>query len=408
MDASGKLSFLNRGEPIISAEEVPNPSYLCILLSQRANGRSGGNRHPALRDGGLCVVSELREGKLQSYAVKRNRAHGAGAGEVEISATAVGTALDTGGASPCHVISTDVGDDKMECIIVCNYGEDEGVLTIFGFDKDAIGTDAYSRQTSISFGPGSNVDRDRQKASHAHSSSVVAPISNSSSMDLCCADLGSDAIVQFSMTSTTDNGRVSLQCLEKERLAAPPGSGPRSLMINPIFENTAIVSLELTAQVWLIQRRVDDGRFVALGEPMSLLPENWPGETELEYQFNRGRWASDAVWSPCGMFAYAAARLHNSISVFQVQLTTATESSSVSKPGEIVGLTLIQRISTNGITPRCLCMSECGLSLLVAHQHSHDISSFRRNETDGTIQFIDRLEVPNAACVKLIRPDQIG
>lgn len=53
-------------------------------------------------------------------------------------------------------------------------------------------------------------------------------------------------------------------------------------------------------------------------------------------------------------------------------------------------------------------MSDCGRFIIIAHQHSHDISSFQRNDSDGTITFIDRLEAPNAACVKLIRPDQIG
>lgn len=406
MDASGKLSYLNHGEPIISAEKLPNPSYLCIL--ERVKGSIRSNRPPALRDGGLCIVSELSEGKFQCFAVKVTPSQN---GELEVHATAIGEALDTGGSWPCHIISTNVGD-AMECIIVCNYGEAEGVLSLFGFHSDSL-TDVYSKQSSISFGPGSKADRDRQEASHAHSASVIPSISNCSSMDLCCADLGSDAIVQFSMTidSATDDGRgLSFQCIEKDRLAAPPGSGPRSLMFNPIFTDVAIVSLEMTAQVWLIQRRVDDGKFIALGEPISVLPENWPSDTELQYQFNHGRWASDAVWSPCGKFVYAAARLHNSISVFEVQLSTTSsaEISSTSTACDIDGLNLIQRASTNGLTPRCLCMSECGQFVLVAHQHSHDVSSFQRNETDGKISFIDRIEVPNAACVKLIRPRMIG
>ncbi len=410
LDASGKLSYLNHGEPIISAEKLPNPSYLCIL--ERVNGSissSGSNRPKALRDGGLCIVSELSEGKFQSFAVKVTPSQN---GKLEVHATAIGEALDTGGSWPCHIISTNVGD-AMECIIVCNYGEADGVLSVFGFHSDSL-TDVYSKQSSISFGPGSKADRDRQEASHAHSASVIPSISNCSSMDLCCADLGSDAIVQFSMTTdtstATNDGRgLSFQCIEKDRLAAPPGSGPRSLMFNPIFTNVAIVSLEMTAQVCLIQRRVGDGKFIALGEPISLLPENWPSDTELQYQFNHGRWASDAVWSPCGKFAYAAARLHNSISVFEMKLSTkSAESSSISTACDINGLKLIQRVSTDGITPRCLCMSECGQFVLVAHQHSHDISSFQRNETDGKVIFIDRIEVPNAACVKLIRPQMIG
>lgn len=324
---------------------------------------------------------------------------------VQISAKAVGEKLDTGGSYPCHIISSNVGS-VMESIIICNYGEDEGVLSIFGFGKGANSSEAYTKQVSIGFGPGSKADAARQETSHAHSSSVVTPMSPSSLMDLCCADLGSDAIVQFSMNTSISgtDGEVSLQCVEKERLAAPPGSGPRSLMFNPVFNNIAIVSLEMTAQIWLIRRKMGDGSFEGLGDPISVLPEGWPEESGKEKRFNNGRWASDAVWCPDGKFVYAAARLHNSISVFQLSIAEGKSSESV----EIEGLKLVQRVSTNGITPRCLCMSECGNFILVAHQHSHDISSFQRNENDGMLSFADRLEVPNAACVKLIHATHLG
>ena len=178
---------------------------------------------------------------------------------------------------------------------------------------------------------------------------------------------------------------------------APPGSGPRSIMFNPVITDIAIVSLEMTAQIWLIRRSTQQtgGQFTTLGEPISLLPDNWPITNDVAYEYNKGRWASDAVWSPCGRFVSAAARLHNSVSVFHLSSTNTS-------------LEFVQRVFTNGLTPRCLCMSDCGMFIIIAHQHSHDISSFLRNDSDGTISFIDRLEAPNAACVKLIRPDQIG
>eukprot|EP00584_Thalassiosira_punctigera_P013764 CAMPEP_0172552266 /NCGR_PEP_ID=MMETSP1067-20121228/43720_1 /TAXON_ID=265564 ORGANISM="Thalassiosira punctigera, Strain Tpunct2005C2" /NCGR_SAMPLE_ID=MMETSP1067 /ASSEMBLY_ACC=CAM_ASM_000444 /LENGTH=431 /DNA_ID=CAMNT_0013340199 /DNA_START=92 /DNA_END=1383 /DNA_ORIENTATION=+ len=386
VSASGNLSFLNSGEPIIKADELPNPSYLCILERSKNSSRPA-----ALRDGGLCIVSEVEKGAFQSFSLCCNQTQSG----LDITGSAIGEALETGGSYPCHIISSDVGGD-MECIAVCNYGEDEGVLSMFGK-----GSDSYSRKVCIRFGPGSKADPDRQQTSHAHAASVVTPTFPYSLMDLCCADLGSDAIVQFSMGTdvSSADGEFSFQCVEKGRLAAPPGSGPRSLMMNPVFKNVAVISLELTAQVWLICR-LKDGSFKGLGDPVSVLPENWPGESLEEDKFNHGRWASDAVWSPDGKFVYAAARLHNSISVFQF----GTYSESV----ESEGLKLVQRVPTEGLTPRCLCMSECGKFMLVAHQHSHDITSFQRNESNGTIKIKDRLEAPNAACVKLVCPDQIG
>ena len=141
------------------------------------------------------------------------------------------------------------------------------------------------------------------------------------------------------------------------------------------------------------------GSFEGLGDPVSVLPTGWPDQSANEAKFNQGRWASDAVWSPDGRYVYAAARLHNSISAFELETSESVA---------IEGLKLVQRVSTEGITPRCLCMSECGQFILIAHQHSHDISSFRRNGSDGTLAFVNRLEVPNAACVKLVRPERIG
>mmetsp|Transcript_3664 Transcript_3664/g.9296 ORF Transcript_3664/g.9296 Transcript_3664/m.9296 type:complete len:445 (+) Transcript_3664:47-1381(+) len=399
VDLSGKLSFLNDGEPIIKADAFPNPSYLCILERSESSSRPA-----ALREGGLCIVSETEKGTFQSFAVSREQTKDG----MRIRAKAAGDPLDTGGSYPCHIISSEVGSD-IESVIICNYGEEEGVLSIFGFGEGAKDSDVYSRQACVKFGAGSNADPDRQQASHAHSTSTLTPLSPDSLVDLCCADLGSDAIVQFSLTTkmSSIDGMVSLQCVEKERLAAPPGSGPRSLMFNPIFSNVAIVSLEMTAQIWLIRRKIEDGSFEGIGDPVSLLPENWPVESAKETTFNHGRWASDAVWSPDGIFVYAAARLHNSISVYALQVQTAVEDAP-QVPLKVEGLHLVQRIFTNGLTPRCLTISECGKFILVAHQHSHDISSYQRNESDGTITCIDALEVPNAACLKLIRPDRIG
>ena len=247
------------------------------------------------------------------------------------------------------------------------------------------------------FGEGSKANLNRQQCSHAHSTSIASTLDPYSPLDICVADLGSDALVQFSITSS---GRVR----ETGRLAAPQGSGPRSLMFNPQHNHLAIVSLEMTGEVWLIRKRSHDGCLEGIGSPISILPDNWPEPSMTEAQFNRGRWASDALWSADGKYVYAAARLHDSISVFELKyrIDTYRDNSVVAE-----GLELVQRISTHGRTPRCLCMSDCGNFLLVAHQHSHDVSSFERNEVDGSLLFVDRIKLPNAACVKLIRAEKL-
>ena len=407
VDTTGTLSFLNDGKPVITSEEVENPSYLCIL--ERSNDEDSisttTNKHRSadIRTGGLCVVSEVPDGRIAMYSLNRcddetTSQSSCSTENKQIQVCPVVTnysPLMTGGSYPCHIIKSNTND--FECLIVSNYGDKLGVLSVF-----ALANGTIKRPITIAFESGSNVDPIRQGTSHTHSTCIMVQppkLDSSPTMDICCADLGSDAIVQLSIHHTKEENSTnnSLKFVECGRTLAPPGSGPRSIMFNPVITDIAIVSLEMTAQIWLIRRSTQQigGQFATLGEPISLLPDNWPSTNDAAYEYNKGRWASDAVWSPCGRFVYAAARLHNSVSVFRLSSTNTS-------------LEFVQRVFTNGLTPRCLCMSDCGRFIIIAHQHSHDVSSFLRNDSDGTISFIDRLEAPNAACVKLIRPDQIG
>lgn len=58
---------------------------------------------------------------------------------------------------------------------------------------------------------------------------------------------------------------------------------------NPSLGNIAVVSLEMTCEVWLVRRRPHDGCLEGLSTPVSLLPDNWPDDSTSESQFNRGR-----------------------------------------------------------------------------------------------------------------------
>ena len=381
VDDDGRLSYLNDGAPVITAKELENPSYLTIL--ENVESEEGGVV--------VCVVSELEEGKWQPFRVSASNDDGA-----TIRSKPAGAPMKSGGEYPCHITSARVvgfdGESKATSLLfICNYGEQEGVLSIFS-SHDSV----FKPEAKFMFGDGSKADLNRQQCSHAHSTSIASTCDPYSPVDICVADLGSDAIVQFSIKS----GRVR----ETGRLAAPQGSGPRSLMFNPKYNHLAIVSLEMTGETWLIRRRSHDGCLEGLGSPVSILPSEWPSSDMTESQYNQGRWASDALWSEDGKYVYAAARLHDSISVFELKyrVDKYRDNTVVAE-----GLELVQRISTEGRTPRCLCMSDCGQFLLVAHQHSHDVSSFERNEVNGKLALVDRITLPNAACIKLIRADKL-
>ncbi|KAL7504880.1 hypothetical protein ACHAXN_004455 [Cyclotella atomus] len=386
--SDGKLVHLNNGDPVIKADALPNPSYLSF------NGHIG-------KEARLCVVSELEGGKWQPFSVCFDEKHSV------VKLEAAGEKLGTGGSYPCHIIHAHSALG-VDLLFISNYGEDQGVFSIVSTNPLLVEV----KPNQVVFGAGSNGNFTRQQTSHAHSSCVAPSTSPKRSLDVCAVDLGSDSIIQFSLTQKSDV--TTLECNEIGRLAAPAGSGPRSLMFNPnkALSNVAVVSLEMTAQVWLIRRRPHDGCLEGLSTPVSILPENWPDDCTSESQFNRGRWASDAVWSPDGKYVYAAARLHDSISVFKLNYTIDTYRQPASPEGcpksvNVEKLELVQRINTGGKTPRCLAVTECGEFLLVAHQHSHDVASFRRDLQDGTLTFINRLDANCAACVKLARSELV-
>ena len=195
VDENGRLSYLNDGDPIVRAEELPNPSYLSF------DGRSSGC---------LCVVSELEEGKWRPFRLELDSGN-------HVKLEAAGEFLDTGGSYyPCHITNA-LGPDGADFTFICNYGEEKGVFSI-NYNCNALGP------KSVSFGAGSRANLTRQQNSHAHSSCVAPFTRHASSVDVCVVDLGSDSIIQFALKTKTND----IECIETGRLAAPAGSGPRS------------------------------------------------------------------------------------------------------------------------------------------------------------------------------------
>ena len=103
---------------------------------------------------------------------------------------------------------------------------------------------------------------------------------------------------------------------------------------------------------------------------------------------NGGLWASDVAWGADGRFLYAAARLHNSLSVFALDATSAR-------------LSLVQRIACGGATPRCLCLAPDGSLLLVCNMHGHNVCSFAIDAATGELRAVDVATVPLASCLKM-------
>lgn len=316
------------------------------------------------------------------------------------------------GSYPCHISQveperTEIYSDQEDWYIaVCNYGQDKGGsgVSIYGIDFQ----DKVWVPGRFPFkGDGSGKDKNRQQGPHAHSSVGNAGFNG----EMFVADLGSDTIVQYDLGLCEISKRGSL--------ALPSGSGPRSLSFSNQKDRLGVVSLEMAGSILLVRtglkstRRAwesdsddDEIDLETCGHPVSILPADWPKDDDDDddddgkamAKFNNGKWASDVVWSKNGKYVFAAARLHNSIAIFEVLRPAAEEKGKE----ELPKLSFVRRVETRGKTPRCLTVSPGGEFLLICHQHSHDVTCFKIDETNGSLDFVDKIDVPLASCVKLI------
>ncbi|KAL3937975.1 MAG: hypothetical protein SGBAC_007015 [Bacillariaceae sp.] len=361
---------------------LSNPSYLAVSKCDK-----DGKHY-------LCTASEVDKGaNMHSFVIDPKKDP---TSLVHLSTIPIETSY------PCHfnMISDPLGGEVRDKVltIVCSYGRDKdnaGVSTFLMNSRDSGDSDCVSKlQELVYSGNGSMSNLDRQLAAHAHSTATCPGVPN----EIFMADLGKDSILQYQLVES----RSVVNLKETGKLGVPLGSGPRSLSFRPAKNDSfsergviGIVSLEIKASLLLVRRRVHDGCLEILQSPVSILPEAWPKDENIA-KFNKGRWASDVVWSSCGKFVFAAARLHNSISIFELKRNTNHDGEAE------IFLELLDRVSTGGQTPRCLCMSPEGDFLLIVHQHSHDITCFQVDNTTGKLTLTDKLEHPLAACVKLI------
>jgi len=146
-------------------------------------------------------------------------------------------------------------------------------------------------------------------------------------------------------------------------------------------------------------RGAGSGCFGKLLGSYNLLPEDWedaqgPGKGGKFEKFNNGKWAADLILSPSGKFLYATNRLLDTIVCFSV--------ASPCFSNEAPPLVYVASTPCGGQTPRNVTMSPDGSFLLVAHQHSHSVSSFSVDQSTGSLKIVNTVESPNVSCVKFI------
>jgi 6-phosphogluconolactonase len=191
---------------------------------------------------------------------------------------------------------------------------------------------------------------DRQERAHAHCL-VEGPDGR-----LVAADLGSDQVFFYDF----DRSAGRLSGLPSDRVAMPPGSGPRHVAFSSDGEFLYVVN-ELASTVVTLSRSGAGRRFEVV-QVISTLP---PGTKLISY-------AAGIAISPNGRFLFASNRGHDSIMAYGIHRTTGQ-------------LEQIGAHPAGGRTPRSFALDPSGSCLVVANQDSHNLTVLRVDRQTGAL-----------------------
>jgi 6-phosphogluconolactonase len=236
------------------------------------------------------------------------------------------TTLSTEGKEPCYVAL----DQRGGRLAVANYAS--GSLALFALDAGGLPIEPPATFRSRGSGPVAG----RQEGPHVHCVRFAPDRSA-----LYAVDLGADRVLRFA-----PDGASLGACQVAYR--APPGSGPRHLLLHPRRPFALLLS-ELASTLTLLAVR--DDRLEALAT-CSTLPEGWHGE-------NLG---GHLAWPSTGR-AYVSNRGHDSLALIEVDLGAPS-------------LTPVQHVPSGGRSPRHFRLLEKTRQLVVAHEKNGAVTSF--------------------------------
>lgn len=265
--------------------------------------------------------------------------------------------VGVGGDTPCHVAL----DHAETLLAVANYGS--GSVSLLRLDDH--GLPIAPAQTHANTGRGPNAER--QQAPHAHWVGF-----SPDDRWLFQTDLGTDQVLAYPIE---DGGLGSARVA----YAAPPGSGPRHLLLHPHHPRRAFLINELSNTLTLLDR-VED-RLTAV-RTLSTLPDGWHGDSIVAHiAANR---AGDRL--------YVSNRGHDSIAVF-----------ALAADGEP---TLIQHAPAGGDYPRHFALVDDERRMVIANEKAQSVSVLDVRD-DGTLAPTGLgFAVPGAAYVFDTEPSQ--
>lgn len=291
----------------------------------------------ALRPNGktLFAANELDEyegkksGGVSSFAIDRKSAKLTKINEVS-----------SGGPGTCHVSVDHTG----RCAFAANYGG--GSAASFAVDQEGRLSEAVSFFQYSGHGP-----KPQQAGSRGHRVTV-----SPDNRFLFVNDLGLDEIHVYRLNAAT----AKLTAHDPPAWKALPGSGPRALRFHPNGRWAYCVN-EVGSSVNVLGWDARKGIFTTL-QLISTVPE---GHQEPSAP-------SEVVVDRAGRFVYVANRLDDFMVSFSIS----------PKDGE---LTLMERTSCGGKTPRHIALDPTERWLLVANQVTDHIAVFARDSKTGKL-----------------------
>lgn len=308
--------------PIGLAAESNNPSFLAIHPNHRF-------LYAAIE---VADFQGQKSGAVAAYSIDRNT------GKLTFLNQA-----SSHGAGPCHVTVDKTGKN----VFVANY--DGGSIAVL-----PIGTDGKLGEASAAIQHhGSSVNKERQEGPHAH---CIQP--SPDNHFALVADLGLDEVLVYRFDPT----KGTLAPNDPPFGKTPAGAGPRHFAFSPSGKFVYVINeIQCTASTFAYDARKGALRLL---DTISTLPDG--------YKVTDADSTAEMRMHPSGKFVYGSNRGHDSIAVFAVDSASGT-------------LKPVERVSTQGKTPRGFDIDPTGAYLIAANQDSDSLVVFQIDQSTGKL-----------------------
>jgi 6-phosphogluconolactonase len=273
----------------------------------------------------------------------------------------------TGKLAPLNVVASgDPGavhlmvDHTGKYLLVANYGV--GSVAVFPILADG----SLGKATAHLPHSGHSIKPRRQVGPHAHSI-YVSP----DNRFVVSPDLGTDQVYVYRFDAT----QGTLAPNDPPFVTVALGTGPRHLAFDPRGRFAYLVQ-EFGGIVTVFSYDAAGGLLHQL-ETFPAAPSDFHGSNNC----------AEVFVHPNGKFLYVSNRGHDSIGVYSIDSIKGT-------------LTLIERVPTQGRTPRGFGIDPTGSYLIAANQESNTVVAFRINAETGRLTPTgQKLDVQEPACV---------